>query len=88
VFDSRRDAGSRLLSACVHGQPIDPARAYTVTANLGVVLGLGQFPGVVLARDPERVGVSEYEAVRDWIARLGVVLYLPEGRVVDVALAR
>jgi 5'-nucleotidase, C-terminal domain len=43
VFDSRT---GQLVAAYVHGQPIDPARAYSATVNLGVVAGLGQLPGL------------------------------------------
>jgi len=82
VFDSRT---GQLVSAHVHGCPIDPARTYSATVSLGLVAGLGQLPNVQLAAAPQPLGITEYEAVRDWMKRLGVVLYLQQGRIVDVA---
>jgi 5'-nucleotidase len=85
VFDSRNGPGSRLVAAYVHGQPIDPARIYSATVNLGVVQGLAQLPGVQLASEPQPIGVTEYVAVRDWMTRLRLLLYFPQGRVLDLA---
>lgn len=82
AFDSRT---GQLVSAHVHGRPVDPARTYSATVNLGVLQGLALLPNVQLAGAPQPLGVTEYEAVRDWVKRLGVVLYFPQGRIVDVA---
>lgn len=86
VYDSRRPAGSRLLAVFVGGRPLQPSRVYRATVNLGVVQGLSQFPGVTLAADPIPLGISEYVAVRDWMARLKLILYFSHGRVVDVGM--
>lgn len=88
LFDSRRPAGSRLVGAFVHGKPVDPGRIYSATVNLGVVNGLSQFPDVRLAAEPLPLGVSEYAAVRDWMAHLRLVLYFSHGRAVDLARIR
>lgn len=88
VFDSRKPAGGRLVAAFVRGQPLDPGRIYGATVNLGVVNGLSQFPGVNLAAPPRPLGVSEYAAVRDWMARLKYVLYFSHGRAIDLARIR
>ena len=85
VFDSRRPPGSQLVAAYVHGQPIDPARTYSATVNLGVVQGLSQLPEVRLAGEPRLIGVTEYVAVRDWMTRLRFLLYFPQGRILDLA---
>jgi hypothetical protein len=53
--------------------------------NLGVVQGLAQLPGVQLASEPQPIGVTEYVAVRDWMTRLRLLLYFPQGRVLDLA---
>jgi len=86
VFDSRKPAGSRLVAAFVGGRPVDPVRIYSATVSLGVVQGLAQFPGVSLAAPPRPLGVSEYAAVRDWMARLKLILYFSHGRVIDVGM--
>lgn len=85
AFDSRKPAGSRLVRALVHGRPVDPARVYSATVNLGVVNGLSQFPNVNLAAAPRPLGASEYAAVRDWMVRLRLVLYFSHGRAIDIA---
>jgi len=84
LYDSRRPVGAQLVAAFVGGAPVDPARVYSATVNLGAVQGLTQFPGVTLADLPRPLGVSEYEAVRDWLTRLKLVLYFSHGRVIDV----
>ena len=88
VYDSRRPVGSRLRSAHVCGRPVDPARIYRATVNLGVVQGLSAFPGVTLAGPPKALGTSEYAAVRDWLSRLRFVLYFSHGRVIDLGMMR
>jgi len=85
VYDSRKAPGSRLEAAYVHGRPIDPARIYSATVNLGAVQGLAQLPDIQLAGEPQPLGVTEYVAVRDWIARVRLLLYFPQGRILDVA---
>jgi 5'-nucleotidase len=85
VYDSRKPAGSRLLAAFVGGAPVDPVRTYRATVNLGVVQGLAQFPGVTVSA-LEPLDTSEYVAVRDFMARLKLVLYFSHGRVIDVGM--
>jgi 5'-nucleotidase len=88
VYDSRRPAGSRLVDVRVGGRLVKPARIYRATVNLGVVQGLAAFPGVTLAAAPAPLGTTEYVAVRDWLARLRLVLYFSHGRVIDLGMAR
>jgi 5'-nucleotidase len=88
VFDSRRPVGSRLVRAFVRGKAVNPARIYSATVNLGVVNGLAQFPNVHLAAEPRPLGISEYAAVRDWMARLKLVLYFSHGRAIDLGEIR
>lgn len=84
VIDSSTNPPS-LLYATVGGEPVDPARVYSATVNLGVLSGLSMFPNVTLAAEPVPVGVNEYAAVADWMVRVKVLLYFPQGRVLDVA---
>ncbi|HTT70237.1 MAG TPA: 5'-nucleotidase C-terminal domain-containing protein [Anaeromyxobacteraceae bacterium] len=84
VMDSRTDPPS-LVAAYVHGKPVDPARVYTATVNLGVLTGLAQFPNVALAGEPTLAGVDEFTAVSDYVSLLKVLLYFPQGRVLDLA---
>jgi len=88
VYDSRKPAGSRLRAAFVGGRPVNPTRIYRATVNLGVVQGLAAFPGVKLEGPPSPLGTSEYAAVRDYLARLRLVLYFPNGRIVDLGMLR
>jgi 5'-nucleotidase / UDP-sugar diphosphatase len=83
VYDSRKPAGSRLVDVRVGGKAVKPTRIYRATVNLGVVQGLAAFPGVTLAAQPSPLGTSEYVAVRDYLARLRLVLYFTHGRVID-----
>ncbi len=85
VFDSRKPAGSRLVAAFVNGRPVQPTRIYSATVNLGVVQGLAAFPNVQLAGYPQPLGVNEYAAVRDWIQKLHLLLYFPQGRILDLS---
>ncbi len=84
-FDSRKPAGRQLVAAFVGGQGVHKKQLYSVTVNLGVVQGLSAFPNVQLAGPPEPLGVNEYPAVRDWIAAKKVLLYFPQGRILDLA---
>ncbi len=84
AYDPRRPVGSRLVAASVNGEPVDMDRVYSVTVNAAVY---------VFARDSMRLaiestvlpGVTEYDAVRDRVARLVFVRNRREGRVIDVA---
>lgn len=45
TYDIRRPVGSRVVSASVNGQPIDPAREYRVTMNSFLAAGGDSFTG-------------------------------------------
>lgn len=85
AFDGARPAPPRLVSVTVGGHALKPHRVYTATINLGALQGLEAFPNVQLAGAPQPVGVGEYQAVRDWMWRLGLLHYEPQGRIVDVS---
>ncbi len=52
------------LDVLVQGKAIDPQQVYSATVNLGLLQGLEQMVGPLNA---EPLGVTEYEAVRDWL---------------------
>jgi 2',3'-cyclic-nucleotide 2'-phosphodiesterase (5'-nucleotidase family) len=84
-YDSRKPVGARLVGATVNGEPVDFGRVYAVTANYAVA---------VFARDLMRLrieswtmpGLTEYDAMRDWVKRVVILKGKQAGRVVDVAL--
>ncbi len=84
VFDSSRPTGGQLVAAFIHGERVHPRHVYSATINLGVLQGLTQL-GVPLASAPEELGVTDYPAVRDFIHHRRLILYFPQGRVLDLA---
>ena len=85
AFDPRKPPGGQLVSALIRGRPVDPARVYSATVNLGVLLGMG--PLGIQVSNVEPVPGDEFTAVRDWAAHLKLLLYTPQGRVRDVSLS-
>lgn len=83
VYDSSRQAGERLLSVTIGNEPLDPARQYSATVNallwamLPTVIG-GTFNGGL-------EDVYEFSALRDYVAKLGVVDISGENRARDLA---
>ncbi len=84
TYDSRREAGHRLVSAHI-GAPIDPARIYTATVN-ELMFGLLPALGVEIVKGSDAVSVdSEYTALRDHAVHLGELDYGPRSRIRDLA---
>jgi len=85
-YDATKPVGSRVLvpSIRINGKPLDPVANYTVTVNEGIValLPLLQVNATVLDVLPD----LEYNVVRDYIRKLGVVWYFAEGRIRDVSV--
>jgi 5'-nucleotidase / UDP-sugar diphosphatase len=84
-FDPTRPIGQRVVASSVRigGQPLDPARTYSLTVNSGVVMllpVLGVEVTNVVIRDD-----LEYEVLRDHIEMLGKVDARSEGRIRDVS---
>jgi 5'-nucleotidase/UDP-sugar diphosphatase len=86
TFDSTRPVGQRVTRVLVDNRPLDPARTYSVTLNQGLVMGLPLL-GVDVANLVD-TGDNEFLAVRDYVARLGVVAYAPQGRIRDRSVPR
>jgi 5'-nucleotidase / UDP-sugar diphosphatase len=85
-YDSTKPPFHRIVpgSVYVHGRRIHPARTYSLTVNEGIALLLPsmgvQFTNLKMRQD------FEYLALRDYVARLHVVLYTPQGRIRDVSV--
>jgi hypothetical protein len=82
------DPRQRLIvsSVRVGCQPVEPARVYTVAANLMEVeiakAMLGSNIPYTLA------GYTEYDAVHGWVKKIGLLTYRPQGRIRDVSVVR
>jgi 5'-nucleotidase len=87
-YDSTKPFFQRVVpgSVLVHGRPLDPARTYSLTVNLGIAALLPsmgvKFTNLKVLED------FEYLALRDYVAAIHLVLYTPQGRIRDVAAGR
>jgi 5'-nucleotidase/UDP-sugar diphosphatase len=85
-YDGSKPVGQRVIlsSIRVDGKQFNPSAQYTMTVDEGLA-GLLPMLGVnatVLEAMPD----YEYVVVKDFIHRLGVVAYRPEGRIRDVSV--
>jgi hypothetical protein len=85
-YDGSKPPMERVIpgSIQVGGKPFNPSAKYTMTVDEGLA-GLLPMLGVnatILEMMPD----DEYVVVRDYIHRLGVVMYRPEGRIRDVSV--
>lgn len=89
TLDSSRPIGQRVRSVRVGGRPLNPARTYTLTSNLGLVVGLGQLlePLGIAPHNVAPAGTYELFAMVDWASRNVFLDYRTEGRSRDLALA-
>ena len=87
-YDSTKPLFERIVpgSVYVHGRRIDPKRTYSLTVNEGIALLLPSM-GVTFTNLEMRQDF-EYLALRDYVARLHLVLYTSQGRICDVAVRR
>ncbi len=74
----------RSLDVRIGGEGLDPARSYSATVHFGLLQGLEQLLGASV--DSEPLGVTDYEAVRDWLAHQWWVRHVDHSRVVDLSL--
>jgi len=81
TFDSRKAPFEQLVSAFVHGKPVDPARTYSATVSLGVLAGME--PLGIQVTNVRPLGRDQFAAVRDWAARLRILVYTQQGRIRD-----
>ncbi len=85
-YDATQPIGGRVIlnSIRVGDRPFNPSAVYTMTVDEGLA-GLLPMLGVV----PTKVTPMkdfEYDVVKDYIRRLGVVAYRPQGRIRDVSV--
>ena len=87
TYDLRNQPGGRvdLSSIRIGSGRLNPAAEYTVTANEAVAYLLGQL-GVTIT-DVQPRAEFEYPVVHDFVKKLCVVMYRPEGRIRDVSVA-
>jgi 5'-nucleotidase/UDP-sugar diphosphatase len=85
-YDSRKPVGQRVLvpTLRIHGRHLDPARLYSVTVNEGIARLLPLMG--VQAQNLQIRPDLEYNLLRDYVVRLGIVDYGSVGRVKDVAV--
>lgn len=85
-YDATKEIGSRVIlsSVRVGGRPLNPFATYTMTVDEGAA-GLLPMLGVI-PTDVEYMRDLEYDVVKDYIHRRGVIAYRPEGRIRDVSV--
>ena len=85
-YDATKPVGNRVLvpSIRINGKPLNLGAEYTITVNEGILalLPLLQINATILDVMPD----LEYNVVRDYIRKLGLVWYFPEGRIRDVSV--
>jgi 2',3'-cyclic-nucleotide 2'-phosphodiesterase (5'-nucleotidase family) len=79
TYDSTETYGERVRSVLIDGQQLDPGAVYTITANSGVA-GFLSMAGLEPS-NLQDAGITEYEAVRDFIVENSPIEYYSEGRV-------
>jgi len=84
AYNSTNPVGSRLVELTVNGEPIDPDATYTVTANYIVAAIAQQFMKLQF-ESFSMAGMTEYDALRDWVKHQKVLWKESEGRILDVA---
>jgi 5'-nucleotidase/UDP-sugar diphosphatase len=85
-YDATKPVGGRVLlpSIRINGRPLNPYAEYTITVNEGILalLPLLQINATFMDAMPD----LEYNVVRDYIRKLGIVWYFAEGRIRDVSV--
>ena len=84
TFDPRKAPGEQVVKVLVNGRPLNPAHTYSATVNLAVMLGLPPLGIEVFNVEP--VPGDEFTAVRDWAAKLKVLIYTSQGRIRDLSV--
>ncbi len=84
TYNPDRAPAGRLVSAAIHGSPVDGARTYSVTAN-AFVAGYMQRLGLPLANFREFGGdTTEVMALTRYVRKLGTVRPRPLSRILSV----
>ncbi len=82
TYDSSKPFGQKISSVMIDGQPINPSAIYSVTTNSGLYNFLGM--AGLEPSNPQDAGITEYEAVRDYIVENSPISYQTEGRIEDI----
>ena len=82
-YDPTQPVGSRVIipSIRIKGVPIDPAKTYTLTTNSGLAMLLS-----MLGLSVTNLNILpdfEYNVVKDFLSARRVVIYEPEGRIIE-----
>ena len=85
VYDSAKPAGSRVVKITVGGQPLDPARQYTVATNSFVGGGGDGYTVFAQAMDYLDTQFVDADVLSEYIRRASTVSPQPEGRIRDLA---
>ncbi|HTS00230.1 MAG TPA: 5'-nucleotidase C-terminal domain-containing protein [Bacteroidota bacterium] len=85
-YNGANPVGSRVIlpSIRIGGKPVDFTASYTMTVDEGLA-ALLPLLGIKVSAE-EVMPDFEYTVVKDYIHRLGVVAYRPEGRIRDVSV--
>ena len=82
-FDGSLPRGERILSISLNGEPIDPARGYTVVTNSFLAAGGDNFFTLALGTDRTDTGQVDLAATVDYFTEHPLVDPAPLGRAVD-----
>lgn len=84
-YDMGRPAGSRVVSAMLEGEPIDPAPQYRVTMNSFLAAGGDTF--TVFAEGTDAVtGPTDLDAMEEYLGAVEMRPLPPTGRVTDLTV--
>jgi 5'-nucleotidase/UDP-sugar diphosphatase len=85
VYDATKPVGERVVSVTINGNPIDPGKTYSITAN-EMVLGILNYVGINPASVPQvEEGYTEFQALMDYTMSQNNFLVAKEiGRVLNV----
>jgi len=81
TYDSSKPFGQKINYVMIGDELINPAEIYSVTTNSGLFNFLGM--AGLEPSDPQDAGITEYEAVRDYIIENSPINYEVEGRIED-----
>ena len=87
VFDPAKEAGSRVVSMEVGGEPVDPAKTYTMATNDFTAAGGDGYEMLKTSPILQYRGTLD-EAFTQYIAHLGVINTAVEGRITMVEAAQ
>lgn len=85
-FNSDNPAGERVIlsSVKIKNAPVNPIKNYSVTVNEGL-LGILTSLGGVDVENIQVLPVTEYAGLKEYIRKLKLVCYIPEGRIKEMS---